>query len=310
MPFRERRDHSLMSRQQILVAGMSCLVISVLADGTVSRSPPHNANADKTNATTVGAPPAPAPDQARGKRLFEGQCARCHGIQGGGGMGANLRRPKLRHAADDESLFDLVRNGIPGTGMPYTWAMTDNEVRDVVAYVRSLGRIPSEPLPGDADKGRLIYGKAGCSSCHIVAGKGGSLGPELSDIGGLRGVEFLRSAMLHPGKDRILTSEGYATYVPVLAATKDGRVLTGMRVNEDTFTIQLRDTNNCLHSLQKSDLEALDKLDGSVMPTYEKMFSRSDIDNVVSYLAGLKEMNHGGTEIREKSNEKSKNNKQ
>jgi putative heme-binding domain-containing protein len=172
--------------------------------------------------------------------------------------------------------------------MPYIWAMTDNEVRDVAAYVRSLGRIPPEPLPGDPDKGQLIYRKAECSNCHIVAGKGGNLGPELSDIGNRRGVEFLRGAMLHPGKDRALTSEGYATYVPVLAATKDGRVLTGMRVNEDTFTIQLRDTNNRLYSLQKSDLEALYKLDGSVMPTYEKILSDSDIEDVISYLASLK----------------------
>jgi putative heme-binding domain-containing protein len=238
--------------------------------------------------TLLGAPPTPMRDQVRGKRLFEGQCGRCHGMQGGGGTGANLRRPKLRHADNDDSLFELIRDGIPGTAMPYTWAMTDNEVRDVIAYVRSLGRIPTEPLPGDPDRGRLIYGKVECGTCHIVAGKGGNLGPELSDIGSRRGVEFLRSAMLHPGKDRILTEEGYATYVPVLATTKDGRVLTGMRVNEDTFTIQLRDVNNRLHSLQKNDLEVLRKLEGSLMPAYEKTLSRSDIDNIVSYLAGLK----------------------
>src|SRR5262245_27164649 len=157
MPFCERHDNSLTSRQRILIAGMSCLVISVLADGAVSRSPPRNANSGKTNSSAVGASSAPTPDQARGKRLFEGQCARCHGIQGGGGTGANLRRPKLRHAADDKSLFNLIRNGIPGAGMPGTFAMTDNEVRDVVAYVRSLGRIPTESLPGDPDQGRLIY---------------------------------------------------------------------------------------------------------------------------------------------------------
>lgn len=143
-------------------------------------------------------------------------------------------------------------------------------------------------MPGDPDKGQLVYRQAGCGTCHIVAGKGGSLGPELSDVGGRRSVEFLRRALLHPGKDRAVTSEGYATYVPVLAVHKDGRVLTGVRVNEDTFTIQLRDANNRLYSLQKSELEALGKLDGSVMPAYEKMLSPADIENVISYLASLK----------------------
>jgi hypothetical protein len=110
----------------------------------------------------------------------------------------------------------------------------------------------------------------------------------LSDIGARRGIEFLRGAMLHPGKDRALTAEGYGTYVPYVAVTREGRVLAGVRINEDTFTIQLRDSNNRLYSLQKSDLEELRKLDVSVMPAYEKTLSPSDIDHLVSYLASLK----------------------
>jgi putative heme-binding domain-containing protein len=281
MAFRESQGDSLASRQLLLIAGLSCLGIAVLAADAASHSRSRSPSSSSIHAS------APASDQTRGKRLFEGQCARCHGIQGGGGTGANLRRPRLRHAPDDESLFNVIRKGIPGTGMPTTFAMTDNEVHDVIAYVRSLGRVPPEPLPGDSDKGRVIYHKAECSICHIVAGKGGSLGPELSDIGDRRGIEFLRGAMLHPGKDRAVTAEGYATHLPVVAVTRDGRVLTGMRINEDTFTIQLRDAYR-LYSLQKSNLEELRKLDGSWMPAYEKILSPSDIDHLVSYLASLK----------------------
>jgi putative heme-binding domain-containing protein len=287
MPFREPRDHPLTSRQKIFAA-MSCLVISALAAGAVSRSPSPQANSDKTRSPAVKTVPAPAPDQARGKRLFEGQCGRCHGMQGGGGTGANLRRPRLPRAPNDASFFDLIRDGIPESGMPYTWAMSDSEVRDVIAYVRSLGRVPPEPLPGDPDKGKVAYHKANCGNCHIIAGTGGSLGPELTDVGARRGISFLRSALLHPGKDRAVTDEGYAPNLPVLAVKKDGRQLTGMRVNEDTFTIQVRDAGNRLHSLQKSDLEELHKLDGSMMPAYEKTLSQYDLDQLVSYLASLK----------------------
>jgi putative heme-binding domain-containing protein len=263
-------------------------MISALAAGAISQSPSPKADSDTTNSPAVKGAPAPAPDQARGKRLFEGQCGRCHGMQGRGGTGANLRRPKLQRAPDDASLFDLIRDGIPESGMPDTWAMNDNEVRDVIAYVRALGRVAPEPLPGDPAKGKLVYHKANCGNCHIIAGQGGSLGPELTEVGARRGIRFLRSALLHPGKDRAGTDEGYATHLPVLAVKKDGRLRTGMRVNEDTFTIQLRDAGNRFHSLQKGDLEELHKLDVSVMPSYDKTLSQADIDQLVSYLASLK----------------------
>ena len=288
MPFREPRDHPLTSRQQNLLAATSCLMISALTAGAVSQSPSQKANSDTTGSPAVKATPARAPDQDRGKRLFEGHCGRCHGMQGGGGTGANLRRAKLDRAPDDVRLFDLIRDGIPESGMPSAWAISDNEVRDVIAYVRALGRVAPEPLPGDPAKGKLVYRTADCGNCHIIAGEGGSLGPELTDVGARRGIEFLRDTLLHPGKDRALTKDGYANHLPVLAVKKDGRVLTGIRVNEDTFTIQLRDANNRFHSLRKSDLEEQQKLDVSVMPAYEKALSQSDIEQLVAYLASLK----------------------
>lgn len=283
MPFRRVTIRLINARPVMLVAGACLLVLVVLASGAMSQ--PHDDPADKPTSPEVKATQR---DEARGKRLFEGHCARCHGMQGGGGTGANLRRPKLQRANDDESLFDLIRSGIPGTGMPFIFAMNDNELHDVIAYVRSLGRVPPESLPGVSEKGDAVYRKAECGNCHIVAGKGGNQGPDLTEIGSRRGIEFLRSAMLHPGKDRNLTSEGFASYLPVLAVTKSGRTLNGFRVNEDTFTIQLRDTNNRLLSLLKSDLESLHKLEASIMPSYEKMLSKGEMDDLVSYLANLK----------------------
>ena len=141
-----------------------------------------------------------AEDLARGRQLFEGQCAVCHGMQGTGGKGANLAQPNLKHAADEDSLFSVIREGIQNTGMPGTWQMTDREVWLVLAYVRSLGRVAVEKLPGNPGHGRAVFEAQGCASCHIVNGIGGNLGPELTEVGARRSATRLRQSLLEPGK--------------------------------------------------------------------------------------------------------------
>src|SRR5215510_13346077 len=93
---------------------------------------------------------------ARGKALFAAQCAYCHGADGDGGRGANLARPVLRHAPTDQALFRVVNRGIQGTGMPGN-AMSARETWQVVAFVRSLGRVKREPLRGNAARGAQVY---------------------------------------------------------------------------------------------------------------------------------------------------------
>src|SRR6516165_4905826 len=74
-------------------------------------------------------PATTAADLARGQRLFESQCARCHGLKGTGGTGPSLNRSRLRRAADDPALVDLIKEGVPGTEMPATWQMDEREIR-------------------------------------------------------------------------------------------------------------------------------------------------------------------------------------
>jgi len=164
-------------------------------------------------------------------------------MQGGGGLGANLQRPRLRYAPDDDSLFNVIRKGIAGTGMPGIFAMTDDETRDVIAPRARPGPYSRRPLPGDPHKVGSPIRKRSAATVTSSPARAGNLGPELSDVGDRRGILFLRKALLHPGMDRTVSAEGYATHLPMLAVTRDGRMLTGVRVNEDTFTIQLRDSN-------------------------------------------------------------------
>lgn len=240
---------------------------------------------------------AQSPELDRGRVLFESQCARCHGMDGSGGMGANLRRPQLRRAADDSALADLVQAGIESAGMPGAWQLSRREATYIAAYVRSLGRAAAEgPLPGDAARGRALYaGKGRCQSCHMIAGVGASLGPDLSDVGMARSSSYLRRALVTPGAELPAgVPPGYAMggeytkWLPVRAVTADGREIRGVRLNEDPFTIQVRDLGNRLVSLDKASLRLLEKGTGtSVMRSYATVFTTTELDDVIAYLASL-----------------------
>lgn len=228
-------------------------------------------------------------DLARGQRLFEAQCARCHGVKGTGGTGPGLNRARLRRAADDQALVVLIKEGAPGTEMPATWQMDDRELRQVAGYVRSLGRAEVTPIPGDPAKGKALYAKADCLRCHAVRGQGGVLGPDLTDVGARRGAAHLRRALLAPGSSKVLDSYGYLAFLNVQVATRDGRVVQGLRVNEDSFTIQVRDASNRLHSFEKRELaETKREPEASLMPAYARTLSGSEIDDLVAYLSGLR----------------------
>jgi putative heme-binding domain-containing protein len=221
-------------------------------------------------------------DLARGKQLFVGHCAPCHGIDGSGGRGANLTVPKLKRAADNSAFFDLVQNGIEGTSMDGAWQLSDSEIWHVVAFVRSLGRTAISKLPGDPARGRAVYDQEECASCHIIKGVGSSFGPELTIIGAQRSLVYLRESIVNPSADI------QPDYVSVRVRTRDGKVISGIRVNEDSFTIQIKDAENRFHSFRKADLAVVDIETGeSAMPVYGGL-SAAQLDDLVSYLASLR----------------------
>ncbi len=223
-----------------------------------------------------------AANLARGKKLFEGQCALCHGQTGQGGRGPSLARPKLIRAADKAAVVRLIQNGIPGTEMGGFWQMTQHEMRQVAAYVMSLGRTATESLPGDAARGRALYAAQGCANCHIVSGAGSALGPELSDVGARRSAANLREHLTDPGKN---PPEGF---MMVRVVTRDGRKVAGIRKNEDSFTVQILDAGGRFYSFRKSDLAEFKKTPGESPMLSFRSLSSAELDDLVAYLAGLR----------------------
>jgi len=223
-------------------------------------------------------------DVQTGLKLFRAQCAGCHGPNGEGGRGAVLTQPKLRHAPDDEALFKTIRDGIKGTQMPAGYALDNREIWQVAGYVRSLGAAATERVPGNPQNGESVFrGKGNCTQCHIVNGQGGSLGPELTEIGAQRSAGHLRTTVLDPDKE---LPEGF---VQLRLTTKDGRRITGVRLHEDTFTIQVKDLNGKPYSFVKQDLRELQKDEGKTpMPGFRDKLSSAEIDDLVAYLVTLR----------------------
>lgn len=217
-----------------------------------------------------------SPDRAAGRRIFEAQCALCHGQTGGGGRGPSLNRPTLKHAPDEKALRQVIEDGI-SPEMPGAWQLHPREVEAVAAYVRSLGAVPPEKLAGDPARGQIIYQRNGCAACHMLAGAGAGFGPELTDVGGRRSGSFLKQTLLDPTR----TIPEDFEYLSVAG-------IRGIRVNEDSFTIQVKDAAGRFHSFRKSEIRDLRRLEHQTpMPKYDHLAAH-ELDDLVAYLAAQK----------------------
>ena len=225
-----------------------------------------------------------------GKPLFDGLCQDCHGVNGTGDEGPALNHPL---GADDATLHKIIRDGIPERGMPRVRRMTEEEADVLVSYVRTLGGGGPMKVAGNAEKGRAVYQRLDCATCHVVGGQGGVLGPELTKIGQRRAPNYLRQALLDPAKVRPkgvqgILQNGFTEYLPVSVVARDGSETRGVRVNEDSFTIQVRDANGKFYSFRKSDVTNVDKQFGrSMMPSYKDRLNAADTDDLVAYLYSL-----------------------
>ena len=252
------------------------------------------------------APPKPAATNAgasenstdldKGRHLFETHCAICHGPRGEGGKGPTLAQPILPRASDEQSLLRIISQGINNTEMPAARL----EWPDIVLtakFVKSLGSQPREPLPGNAERGAQIYAQKGaCAQCHMLRGQGGVFGPDLSDVGRRRSADYLRRSLVDPSAD---VPQSYSAwrldvglpenFLYVRVVTRDGQEFAGIRVNEDTFSIQIREATGAAHSFFKSDLAELHKDYGkSPMPSYATALTKEELDDLVAFLASLR----------------------
>jgi cytochrome c oxidase cbb3-type subunit 3 len=225
---------------------------------------------------------ATSPASELGAKLFPANCGSCHGIDGRGGERAPdiATRRDIQRLSDD-ALAKIIREGIPGTGMPPFGSLGSPKIQALVREMRRLqGEDTASSLPGSPASGKsLFFGRAGCSGCHKVNGAGGFIGSDLSVYARGKGAADIRVAILNPaGK---VPERGRL----VVATTANGQVLTGMVRNEDNFSLQLQTKDGTFHFLEKSSLRGLERRTESLMPSdYGTRLSAQDIDDLISYL--------------------------
>jgi putative heme-binding domain-containing protein len=259
------------SRSRIVLAAMLVLACGLALPAAQSReAPPKN-------------PYQPTPTTLQeGMAAFRANCAYCHGMDGRGARGPDLTGI---YTADrtEETLYPLVRAGVPGTEMPPASVfLQEPDTWKVLMYIRTLG-VPPTPAPqGNAENGERIF-RARCASCHQVNGRGGVLGPDLSRIGGARTYAALTRQI------RGAVEDFRAGYEPVTVTTSEGRTVRGTRKGEDLFSVQVMDTTERLQGYVKSDVKTVTSEKRSLMPVYSiDQLNQQDLNDLLVYLGTLR----------------------
>ena len=253
---------------------------------------------------TAAAPANPAIGNpqaiAEGEKLYNETCTSCHGKDGTGGeLGPPVAAQNRRYLRrTHQEIFDTIKNGITGTQMPpYQGQFTDDQVCQVTAYLAGLrGTAIDTPASGDVAAGEAVFwGKGSCGSCHMIKAKGSILGPDLSNLAGTRKVQNIVDALTKE-KHKIAADGGthdttllpMTTYQPVRVTTADGKVISGILKNEDSFSLQVlaREDLN-LYRFRRQDVKVFYDPQ-SIMPhDWDKRLTPAEFQNLLAFLTRL-----------------------
>jgi len=273
-------------QQRLFAVGALLAILLIFAALIPARAQDKNPLAKDPNTAKLGA------------FEFRANCAFCHGLGArGGGRGPDLTRVQKKHGNSDADIFRTISEGVPGTAMPPNGAtqqgvgMTEEEIWQVVSYIRSVQVKSSPQATGNVVRGKELFsGSAACITCHMMEGKGGRLGPDLTATSSARSVDYIVDSVRNPSHRLAqgLTEamkEFSQEYETVNVVDERGQKFQGVVLNEDNFTLQMIDAREQIHLFEKEKLRSLDKSRESLMPKYdEKMLPEKDLQDIVAYL--------------------------
>jgi cytochrome c oxidase cbb3-type subunit III len=268
-----------------------CALATLLVAGMILWSP--SVGADDKNPFAGDAKAAKL-----GEFQFRVNCAFCHGLSAkGGGRGPDLTKARKKHGNSDADLFRTISQGVAGTAMPAGTAggigvgMTDEEIWQVITYIRSVQVKAPESLIGNPAHGKeLFFGKARCGTCHMMEGRGGRLGPDLTDVGTARATEYIVDSVRNPSR-RLAQGVAEAMkefpqeYETITVVTPEGKKITGVALNEDSFTVQMMNADEKINLFEKEKLKSFEKSRESLMPPYDaKTLSDKELDDIIAFM--------------------------
>src|SRR5690242_8041941 len=175
---------------------------------------------------------APA-DIQYGARIYANQCTGCHGENGNVVADVDLRAGRFKRVSSDNDLRSTILTGVPGTAMQ-PFKFSESELVGVIAFIRNMRDFDARTVPiGDIARGRKTFEETDkCMTCHRVDGRGSRLAPDLSDIGSVRTAAALQRSLSEPTAAMLPGNRS------IRAVTRAGKVITGRRLNEGTYTVQ------------------------------------------------------------------------
>ena len=230
-----------------------------------------------------------------GGTLYARHCTGCHGPNGRAGeIGpAIVSGDRADFGFGDAQIFSTIKNGVSGTPMG-PQKLSDEEIWKITTYIHALrGTAVDSPLPGDVAHGEQIFwGKGQCGTCHMLGGKGGLTAPDLSNIAGARKASTIVDALTKnqhheygSGGAHLKSLLPMDSYFPVHVTTPEGRVVDGVLLNEDSYSLQMIGSDQKLHSFDRARLRRVDIEPKSLMPTdYDKRLAPEEFTDLLAFL--------------------------
>ncbi len=230
-----------------------------------------------------------------GKQQYQARCVGCHGDDGtGGGHGPNIVDVRRPRATTAEAVRNLILKGSPDGGMP-AFQISDEEAGAIATYVMGLKQ-PADAnaaavgtLPGDTVAGEQFFAANGnCASCHMVRGRGGAIGPDLTNVARDRTPAQIEQVLRDPGTPLAQGGRGgrgAPSYRAVTVRLRNGQTIRGIAKNESPFDLQVLAIDGKLHLLLKAQVTDVVH-EKSLMPKLDA--TPAELRNLVAYLSSLR----------------------